>query len=284
VTLDVKKLLALDIPPKPFVFSERETMLYALGVGFAHDSLDDQELCFTFERRLKAVPTMAAVIGWDRSWIPRTGLDWTRVVHGEEHLEIFRTLPAAGEFAITSGVVGLIDKGKNKGAVLQIETTAFEGNERIFTRVSSFFARGDGGFETPSPIARPAATVASIPDRAPDAIVDSQTTSNSALIYRLSGDRNPLHCDPDVARAAGFERPILHGLCSYGHACRSVLKAFCNYDVNRISSFDVRFSAPVYPGETLRIAMWRENNAVLFEAFANDRNVQVLKNGHVGLR
>ncbi len=284
MALDAEKLLNLKIPGKQFSFSERDTMLYAIGVGFAQDPVDASELQFTFEKHLKAVPTMAAIIGWDRSWIPVTSLNWTMVVHGEEHLKIFRSLPTSGKFTITSRVTDVIDKGKDKGAILQIETTALDDDDPVFTRTSSFFARGDGGFSKASPSARPAAKITPAPDRAPDARIESPTAPNSALIYRLSGDRNPLHSDPAVAQAAGFSRPILHGLCSYGHACRAVLKAFCDYDVDRISSFDVRFSAPVYPGETLQIGLWREHNEVFFEASAKERNVQVLKNGHATLR
>ncbi len=274
----------LEIPAKQFSFSQRDTMLYALGVGFARDPVDESELHFTFEKQLKAVPTMAAIIGWDRSWIPLTNLNWTMVVHGEEHLKIFRPLPSSGDFAITSRVVDLIDKGKDKGAILQIETTALNNNEPVFSRISSFFARGDGGFANASQSARPIAKMMVAPDRTPDAMIDSPTAPNSALIYRLSGDRNPLHSDPIIAQAAGFSRPILHGLCSYGHACRAVLKIFCDYDVSRISSFDVRFSAPVYPGETLQIGLWRQKNEIFFEASVKERKVQVLKNGHATLR
>ncbi len=259
-------------------------MLYGLGVGFGQDPLDEQELPFVFEKNLKSVPTMAAVIGWDRTWIPDTGLNWTMVVHGEEHLKIHKTLPTSGQFTITSRVTDLIDKGRDKGSILRIETTAFDGSERVFTRTTSFFARGDGGFgKSSAPAARPQ-LFASIPDREPDALIESSTSPNSALIYRLSGDRNPLHSDPVVARTAGFPKPILHGLCSYGHACRAVLKSFCNYDASRIESFDVRFSAPVFPGETLQISMWQQDNAVLFEAKAKERNVLVLKNGCAALK
>ncbi len=283
--VDPQKLLALDIPQRHFEFSERDTMLYALGIGFGQNPTDENELRFTFERNLKAVPTMASVIGWDRTWIPATGLNWSQVVHGEEHLNIFRPLPVAGAFTISSRVSDLVDKGKDKGAILRVETTASDRTGPIFRRTSSFFARGDGGFgKLPHIVLDSPPPPAPIPDGKPHACVECVTPPNSALLYRLSGDRNPLHSDPEVAVAAGFPRPILHGLCSYGHACRAVLQALGNYEAERITSFDARFSAPVFPGETLQISMWHTNNAVLFEALVKERNLRVLKNGQAKLR
>lgn len=282
--VNVDRLLALKIPERKFSFSTRDTMLYALGVGFGQDPLDNDELHFVFEKQLRPVPTMAAVIGWDRTWIPATGLNWPLVVHGEEHLTIHRLLPVSGSFTIRSKVLNLIDKGKEKGAILQIETVALDGNEPVFTRTSSFFARGDGGFSNSAQQSRSMMPAHSAPGREPDLCVEAATMPISALLYRLSGDHNPLHSDPAVAHAAGFPKPILHGLCSYGHACRVVLKSFCGYNPNKIGSFDVRFSAPVFPGETLQILMWKETNGVSFEAHVKERNVQALKNGYASFR
>lgn len=283
MSVNAEEVLALEIPEKTFSLTARDTMLYALSIGFGQDPLDEDELGFVYEKNLRPVPTLAAVIGWDRSWIPATGLNWGLVVHGEEHLALHRPLPVSGAFTIRSRVANLIDKGKSKGAILQVETTALDGSTPVFTRTSSFFARGDGGFSDGS--SPPSATpVRAIPARAPDMRVTVTTTPVSALLYRLTGDRNPLHCDPAVARAAGFPRPILHGLCSYGHAARAVLRSICGYDAGRISSFDVRFSSPVFPGETLEILLWQEIGGAFFEAYVKERDVKVLTNGYAGLR
>jgi acyl dehydratase len=282
MAFDPAALLALDIPEHVFRYEERDTMLYALGIGLGDDPLDRRELPFVYERDLKVVPTMAAIIGWDRSWIGRTGIDWVKVVHGEERLTLHRPLAPAAELTIRARIVEVIDKGKDKGAIFVMETVGQNLNgAAIFTRSSSFFARGDGGFGGPRESKwRPHV----IPDRDPDAVVTYRTHPNQALIYRLSGDRNPLHCDPNVAAAAGFKQPILHGLCSYGYACRGVLAALCNYDTDRIAAFDVRFTSPVLPGATLRIEMWRDGGIVSFRALEGSQGTIVLNNGRAEFR
>jgi acyl dehydratase len=175
-------------------------------------------------------------------------------------------------------VAGVFDKGAGKGAVVMNETIAEDAQtgEPICTITASIFARGDGGFGGPSE-GQPEPH--QVPGRAPDLSVDMPTRPDQALIYRLSGDRNPLHADPEFARRAGFPRPILHGLCTYGVTCRAVLQTFADYDPAAFKSHAARFSAPVFPGETITVDLWKDGGVISFEARIKDRGVTCIKNG-----
>jgi acyl dehydratase len=262
-------------------------MLYALGIGLGADPLDERELAFVYEKNLKVVPTAATVLaarGQAARAQPETPdglrasqINYLMVVHGEQKVELHRPLPAAGAFTAATRVVGAFDKGKDKGAVLINETIwTDEGGDKVATLTGSTFARGDGGFGGPSSGApEPHVT----PTRAPDLSLDFPTRPDQALLYRLNGDRNPLHSDPEVARRAGFERPILHGLCTYGLTCRAVLAGITDYDPSPIVSHEARFSAPVFPGDTVTVDLWRDGQVISFEARVKARSVTVIKNG-----
>ena len=197
-------------------------------------------------------------------------------------MELHRPLPTTGSFTATSRTIGAYDKGKDKGAVVVNETVwTDETGEKVATLTGSTFARGDGGFGGPTdgaPEPHPA------PERKPDISVPFETRADQALIYRLNGDRNPLHSDPDVAKRAGFPRPILHGLCTYGITCRAVLQEICDYDSERILSHQARFSAPVFPGDTITVDLWKDGDVVSFEARVLDRGATVIRNGKTVLR
>ena len=281
MVLDPQKILNWPFEPVEQTYTERDTILYALGCGLGIDPLDEDQLRFVFEEpELLALPSMAAVLSPPGFWArhPDAGIDWVRILHGEQAMEIHRPLPAAATVAATAKVTDIVDKGPDKGALLFVERTVrdVESGEDLATLRSTTFARGDGGCggttET-APVPHP------IPDRAPDLACDLPTAPNSALIYRLSGDPNPLHASPSVARAAGFDRPILHGLCSWGVAGHAILKSCCGYDPARIRSMALRFSAPVYPGETIRTEMWRDGNIVSFRARVAERDAVALNNG-----
>lgn len=263
-------------------WSDKDSILYALGLGFGHDPLDEAQLPFVFEEAqgFSAVPTMAVVLAAPGFWARNadTGIVWQKVLHGEQGMELFRPLPASGHVKATSRVVRVLDKGEGKGALIYVERdlTDVETGEKIATLTSTTFARGNGGFGGE---AGPQPAPHTIPDRAPDVEVDLPTLPQAALIYRLSGDFNPLHADPAVAKQVGFDKPILHGLCTLGVAGHAVLKAFCDYDAARMKSLKLRFSAPVYPGETIRTQMWRDGNVISFRARVVDRDVTVLDNG-----
>jgi acyl dehydratase len=200
------------------------------------------------------------------------------VVDGERTITFHRPMPVAAKITADSRIVGAWDKGVGKGAVIAIETvlTLIESGAALATIQASMFARGDGGFGGPSS-GQPEPH--RVPTRAPDHSLDIATTPSQALLYRLSGDYHPLHSDPDFAARAGFPRPILHGLCTYGITCRAVLQTYTDYDASRIQSHAARFSAPVFPGETITVDLWKDGNVVSFEARVKSRNVTVIKNG-----
>jgi acyl dehydratase len=204
------------------------------------------------------------------------------VVHGEQKVELHKPLPVFGSFTAEGRTTGAFDKGKDKGAVIVNETIwTDDKGEKVATLTGSTFARGDGGFGGPS---EGAPEPHQVPTRAPDLSLDFATRPDQALIYRLNGDRNPLHSDPDVARQAGFPRPILHGLCTYGITCRAVLVGITGYEADQILSHQVRFSAPVFPGDVITVDMWKDGKAISFEARVKERNVTVIKNGLCMLR
>ncbi len=260
-------------------YGDRETMLYALGIGFQRDPMDERELKFTYENDLQTIPTMATVIGWGQgSVMARSGINYLMVVHGEQRVKMHKPLPAAAEVVFDERVVGVFDKGKDKGAVLVTERVMKDkaSGDLLCTLMSSTFARGDGGFGGPKD---GAPEPHQLPTRAPDLVHEADTRPDQAFIYALSGDRNPLHRDPKIARMAGFPRPILHGLCSYGTACRSVVSTVCDYDARKITGFDVRFSAPVFPGETIVTEMWVDGSVVSFRSKLKEREIVCLNNG-----
>lgn len=267
----------------PAHYGDRETMLYALGVGFQRDPMNTNELPFTYENGLKTVPTMATVIGWGATnTLARANINYMMVVHGEQRLTLHKPLPDTAEVLMDERVAGVFDKGAGKGAIIITERTIRElaSNAKLCTLQSTIFARGDGGFGGPKDGAPEPHT---LPTRAPDLVHEADTRPDQAFLYALSGDRNPLHRDPNFAKMAGFPRPILHGLCSYGTACRSVITAVCNYDPTKITSFDTRFSSPVFPGETIVTEIWVDGSVLSFRSKVKERDVVVLNNGKATL-
>lgn len=270
-------------------YTVRDTMLYALGLGLGADPLDAGQLAFTYEDGLKALPTMAVVLASPGFWLkdPRTGVDWTRVLHGEQGLVVHKPLPIAATVVGRSRIVEIIDKGTGKGAVMysQREIREQASGELLAEVTSTTMLRGNGGFGGPTVAHMDAQKVSmsksrAVPERAADLAIDTTTLPQAALIYRLSGDYNPLHADPAVARSAGFARPILHGLCTYGIAGAAVLRLVCNNDPAKLLRQNVRFSAPVYPGDTIRTEVWRTSETdFAFRARAVERDIVVLDNG-----
>ena len=256
-------------------WTDLEPMLYALGLGMGADPMDRRELDFVYERALKVVPTFATVLAAAANPQPE-GLNRALVLDGERRLTLHRPLPATGAVVMDGRVLSVIDKG-DKGAILTREVVIRDASDgaAIATLLSSQFARGDGGFGGPSETPPPAP----MPDQAPDLTVDIPTRPDQALLYRLSGDRNPLHSDPDFAANAKFDRPILHGLCTFGICCRAILQTWADYDPSAIKTFGARFSAPTFPGETVTVDLWRDGSDIAFEAKVAARGVAVIRNG-----
>lgn len=278
--------------PRTVEYGDKDVMLYALGLGLGADPMDERELAFVYERGLKVVPTAATVLAAGSrvagpAPAPPPGhrpsqLNFLMVLHGEQKVELHKPLPASGTFTAVTRTTGAFDKGKDKGAVVISETVWTDASgEKAVTLTGATFARGDGGFGGPSegaPVPHP------VPTRAPDQTVELSTRPDQALLYRLNGDRNPLHSDPEIARKAGFPRPILHGLCTYGITCRAILQAVTDFDPDAIASHQVRFSAPVFPGETIAVDLWRDGKDISFEARVAARGVTVIRNGLTRLR
>ncbi|MFD4840461.1 MaoC/PaaZ C-terminal domain-containing protein [Achromobacter sp. NPDC058515] len=261
-------------------YDQKDTMLYALGIGLGQDPEDAGQLRYVYEKGLQAFPTMGVILGYPGFWVsdPRAGIDWVKVVHGEQRLTLHAPLPASGFVTGKSRNTHVIDKGADKGAIVVTERTLHgEDGACLATLQQSTFCRGDGGFGQgdASPESLPAA-----PDGDPELRCELRIPPSAALLYRLNADRNPLHADPEVARQAGYPRPILHGLCSYGVAAHAIVKTFCDYDAARLTSLNTRFSAPVYPGETLQCDMWRmPDGQIRFIARAKERGIVVMSHG-----
>lgn len=266
-------------------YTARDAMLYALGVGFGSDPLDRGQLHFAQEKYQQAVPTMTSVIGSPGHWWrnPATGVDWVKVLHGEQDTVFFKPLPVEATLVARHRVLALTDKGVGRGAVAEVERQIIDpkGGELIARATQVSILRGDGGFSTSNGKSDPAPELLPpvVADKAPDDVFEFTSLPQAALFYRLSGDMNPLHSDPDVARAAGYPRPILHGLCSYGTAAHAVLRLYCDYDAGRLKRLAARFSAPVFPGEQLRFEFWRLDGRFRFKARAVVRDTVVLDHG-----
>jgi acyl dehydratase len=281
MALNPEQLMAARIPEIEQRYGWRDCALYSLGIGIGLDPMDEADLPFVDESRLKVHPAMANVLGYPGFWQrdPAFGLDWTKIVHGEHAFRLHRSLPAEGHVRGVSRIVDLVDKGEGRGALVFVEReiTDIATGECLATVNQTIFCRGDGGFNGPArtlPAPRP------IPQRAPDDKVLAPTSPQSALIYRLSGDYNPLHSNPAAARAAGFERPILHGLATFGVTCHALMKALCGGEPAAVRAMSGRFSAPVFPGETLSVEVWREGSGATFRATVTERAAVVVNNGY----
>jgi len=262
-------------------YTKRDTILYALGIGYGREPTNENDLRYVYESNLIAAPTFPVVLGSPGSWMKdeRVGINWLKTLHGEQGLRIFKPLPVEGSVIARNRVVGVIDKGEGRGALMMMERDLIDrvSGELCAVRTATYFLRGDGGCGAPAAEQKPPHKM---PDRSPDLIRDISSRPEAALIYRLSGDYNAVHIDPEVAARAGFERPILHGLCTYGMIGRVLVSALCNEDPTRLREIGGRFSAPVYPGETISVDIWKEGaNRYSFRARIAERNVIVFNNG-----
>lgn len=265
--LNWKDVLDWKFPDVEQSYTTRDSILYALGLGYGHEPTDEEDLRYLFEEHplgLRAVPSMAVVMGGPGGWMrdPRTGIDWVKSLHGEQGLVMHGPMPAEGTVIGRNRVTDIIDKGPGKGALLLMERDIVDAatGRLIATRTSSSFLRGDGGCGAPGK-AKPKPEP--LPSRKPDHVVEIGTRPEAGLLYRLSGDYNPIHASPVLARKAGFERPILHGLCTFGIACRALIKGACGNDPERLVNMGGRFSASVYPNETQTVEIWDEGGGRL---------------------
>jgi acyl dehydratase len=283
--MNLDKLISRGFPPLEQAYSAKDTMLYALGVGVGADPMDAKELPFLYEKCLRIIPSQASVIAYPGPWLmdPTLEIDFVKLLHGEQGIVFERPLePTAtvrGEYEILS----VDDKGPGKGAVISFEKRIVDAQDgAIICRVrSTYFLRGDGGCGSWK---RAAAVPSALPERAADRVIDLPTLPRQALIYRLNGDYNPVHIDPEVAAKAGFAKPILHGLCTFGIACFGLVQHLCAGDPGRLAEIFVRFSRPVYPGDTIRLELFEEENLWRFRARTKERDEVVLDRGLARLK
>lgn len=287
--VDLPVILNHQFQPIKMTYNERDVSLYALGIGAPADPLDQKELQFVYERSgegFKVLPTFAvlypsAVIDELLTGeLPGLRYNPMMLLHGEQYLEVYGELPIAATVTCKPKVSAVYDKGS--GAVVICDVPCYDENDKLLAfNQMSMFIRGIGGFGGDR---GPSAANAELPQRIPDAMIREKTSVDQALIYRLSGDVNPLHADPMMAAFGNFEKPILHGLCSFGFAVRAVLKSFANNDPSRFKSVKVRFAKHVFPGETLVTEMWRDGDTrILFQTKVAERDSVAISNAVVEL-
>lgn len=277
--LDLERIRNLEFTDLRQSYVPRDTILYALGLGYGEDPLDPATLRYVYEDGLQAVPSMVSVLCQPGFWArdPVYGVDWVKVLHAEQAFEIVAPLPAEGTVTGRVKVIGVEDKGPDKGAVLhQVKELSSEEGSMLARVRTTIFLRGNGGQGS---FGETIAAAEPLPERAPDRVVTMPTSRRAALIYRLSGDWNPLHADPEIARKAGFDQPILHGLCTFGIACRALLSSACDGDPARLKGMFARFSRPVFPGETISVEIYDEPGVIRFRAVAVERGITVLDRG-----
>jgi acyl dehydratase len=270
--IDAAKVLAAEPRSGEIAWTAKDVQLYHLGIGAGIPATDPGELRYTLESRLRVLPSFATVAGGGPPGVisglstPGVDTDLARVLHGGQSLTLHRPVPVRGAATATSRVAGLYDK--DSAAVLVLRTDVADADGPLWTGEAQIFLRGEGGWGGDrGPSARPAP-----PEGEPDLIVDRPVAEDQALLYRLSGDWNPLHADPDFAAAAGFGRPVLHGLCTYGMTLKAVVDTLLGGEASRVRSYTTRFAGVVFPGETLRIRMWRGEGAVRVAVSAVERD------------
>lgn len=285
--IDAAAALGATIAPYSSTWDADDVILYHLGIGAGLGRpTDAAELAYTYEQKLVVLPSFAVVPAFQglimavTGQVPGLAVNPVMVLHGEQDVEIHRPIPTSGTVENRSRVASLYDKGK--AALFTIETESGPAGDPLFTNRFTIFARGEGGFggdaNSPAPGNEP-------PDREPDTVVESPTMSHQALIYRLSGDKNPLHADPDFAKLGGFDTPILHGLCTFGIVCKAVVDTVLAGDVTAVARYQVRFTGVVFPGETVVTSMWREGDRIILSAGTKERPEKpVLSNAAIWIR
>ncbi|MFD4295454.1 MaoC/PaaZ C-terminal domain-containing protein [Rhodococcus sp. NPDC058505] len=276
--IDVSAALAAAPTVREASWTERDVILYHLGLGAGVNSLDPAELGWVYEKGLKVLPTFAMVAGQGVSAgtlkpagmnLPGIDIDLRKILHAGQALTLHAPIPTSGTATISSRVADVWDKGKAAVIVLEQAAADSDGNP-LWTTAMQIWARGEGGFggEAGPELA------AGVPERAADTVLVSPTSTAQALVYRLSGDLNPLHADPEFAKMAGFDQPILHGLASYGVVCKAVVDGVLDGDPARVQSFSVRFAGSLYPGETIETAVWRDGDTLTLQATCPERDGQ----------
>ncbi len=290
--IDRDKALGASLGESQGCYEQDDVILYHLGIGAGFAATDERELEYTYEKKLKVLPSFGVVAGGSFSSRARgkggggglrkvPGLEFNpaMLLHGEQAIELHQPLPPSASFTSSSRIAEIYDKGKAALVILETESKD-ESGKPFFTVRMSLFLRGEGGFGGPS---GPAAANER-PEREPDGVIESQTLPQQALLYRLCGDKNPLHADPAFAKMGGFDRPIIHGLCSYGIVCKAIVDAVLDGDVARVARYQARFRGVAFPGETYLTSYWKEGDKVVLEAKSRERDAVIISNAAITLK
>ncbi len=282
--IDLEKAKGAKLPASEGSWSQDDVILYHLGVGAGANPTEPGELEYTYEKKLKVLPSFGVIPVFGAlggmAQVPGIQVNFALVLHGEQDIELHKPLPPTAKVASRGRVAEIYDKGKAALIVLEVETREADSGDPLFTNRFSLFARGEGGFGGESgPKAGNQA-----PDRTPDAVVESPTLPQQALLYRLNGDKNPLHADPEVAKLGGFDTPILHGLCSFGIVCKAAVDHALAGDVKKVARYQARFAGVVFPGETIVTSLWKEDDRILIAAKSKERDKPVISNSAITLR
>jgi acyl dehydratase len=281
--IDPEKARGARISEGTYEWTRDQVILYHLGVGAGVPATDAGELEYTYEKSLKVLPSYGVIPVFGALGglgnVPGLQFNFAMLLHGEQDLELHKPIPPEAKVRSSGRVADIFDKGKAALVILEVETKDASGDP-LFTNRFSLFLRGEGGFggeSGPKAGNQP-------PERKPDGVIESPTLPQQALIYRLSGDKNPLHCDPDFAKLGGFDKPIIHGLCSYGIVCKAVVDHVLGGDVAKVARYQVRFAGVGYPGETYLTSWWREGNQILIEARSKQRDAIIISNAAITVR
>jgi acyl dehydratase len=281
--IDPKQALGFALPAVEASWSANDIILYHLGVGAGDPPTDKNELEYTYEGSLKVLPSFGVIPVFTAiasiGTVPGLKFNLATLLHGEQDLQIHKKIPTRARISSVAKVAAIWDKGKAAVVELEVESKDERG-ERVFTNTFTLFLRGEGGFGGE----RGPERAVEAPTRAPDHVIEKKTLPQQALLYRLSGDKNPLHADPGFAKMGGFDQPILHGLCSFGMACKAAVDSACEGKVERVSRYRARFAGVVFPGETLVTSVWREEGKLIVAASVKERGAAVLSNGVIELR
>lgn len=277
--INIDEAVGAELPTGTSSWSPDDVILYHLGVGAGVPATDPGELQYCFEQNLKVLPSFGVVPVFGTLMgilsVPGMQINPMMILHGEQDLEIHRPIPTQARATHTANVTDIFDR--QKGALVMLEARSNDADGPLFTNRFGAYVRGEGDFDGdrgPRPGNLP-------PERAPDHVVSTPTLPQQALLYRLSGDKNPLHADPSFAAMGGFDRPILHGLCTFGIACKAVVDHVLGGDTGKVARYQVRFSGVVFPGETIETAMWLEGDKIIMRATTKEREAPVLTNAAI---
>jgi acyl dehydratase len=281
--IDPKKALGAQLGEGKYAWTKDQVILYHLGIGAGVPATDRGELEYTYEKNLKVLPSYGVIPVFGAlgglGTVPGLTFNFAMLLHGEQDIEIHQPIPPEATVTSSGRVAEIWDKGKAALVVLEVKTKD-EAGKPLFTNRFSLFLRGEGGFGGESgPKAGNEA-----PSRAPDGVVTSTTLPQQALIYRLSGDKNPLHADPDFAKMGGFDKPIIHGLCSYGIVCKAIVDKVLGGDVTKVARYQARFAGVGFPGETYLTSYWKEGDKILVQAKSKERDAVIISNAAITVR